>query len=139
VRTSGALTEGKLYWIPVRAAMFYINPTPWTRGLGTWDPFKMSSAALVWICIPAVMIGLLQLWNNAVPTAPLWISWLFGTVLISSSTPFLDDRLRMMMMPLYLGAAAIGFSSLRRWWPIYVLVPPVAIMTGLLFYLYKLG
>jgi hypothetical protein len=138
-RTSGALTEGKVYWIPVRAGMFYLNPPPWTTGLGSWDPFKMTSAAVVWICIPAALIGLLQLWKKPVPSSPLWVSWLFGTVLISSSTPFIDDRLRMMMMPLYLGVSATGFSSLRQWWPIYAVFPPVAVVAGILFYLYKSG
>lgn len=43
------------------------------------------------------------------------------------------------MMPFYLGVAAVGFSSLRQWWPIYALAPPAAVVAGLLFYLYKLG
>ena len=43
------------------------------------------------------------------------------------------------MMPFYLGVAAAGFSSLRQWWPIYALAPPVAIVAGLLFYLFKSG
>jgi hypothetical protein len=139
IMTSGALTEGKFYWIPVRFAMYYIVPPPWATGLGSFDPFRMASAALVWAALPAMCVGLFLLLRRGAATAAIWIPFLFGSVLISASTPFIDDRLRMMMMPLFLAAAAWGWHKVAWWWRIYPLVILTAGVGSACFYLFKSG
>jgi hypothetical protein len=139
VKTSGALTEGKVYWIPVRFLLYYLNPPPWAGGYGTWDPFRMSSALVVWLLMPAMFYGLYSLAKEGAAGCPLLMPFLVGSVLISSATPFLDDRLRMMMMPLFLGVAFCGLAQLRRWWQLYLILPVVVIFGTVLYYLFKGG
>ena len=139
VLTSGALTEGKFYWIPVRFLLYYFNPPPWTTGYGTWDPFRMSSALIVWMAMPAMAYGLVRLARQWRTTYFLLIPFLSGSILISSATPFLDDRLRTMMMPLFLAVAFWGWEEIRKWWQFYLLMPVVAVPGIVVYEVYKSG
>lgn len=139
VMTSGALTEGKVYWVPVRFLMYYLNPPPWAVGYGSWDPFRMSSALAVWLLMPAMFYGLYRLGKDWKHTYPLLVPFLTGSVLISGSTPFLDDRLRMMMMPLFLGVAFWGLDRASRWWQLYLILPVGVAIGAALYYLFKSG
>lgn len=138
IATSVGLSPSRAYLIPVRMAFFYLNPPPWQWGLQpTADPFRIPSAFLIYLSLPAVVYGLVCLIRQR-KGHWIWIAFIFGTFVIGVPTPFLDDRLRVPLMPLYVMLAMVGFKDFERWKSIYVLYPFAGVAGALGYYAVKL-
>jgi hypothetical protein len=121
--TKTHLSIWTIYILPIRFAFFLLNPPPWAT-LGEWphDVLRMGTALLVYGSMPAMFVGawVLRLRRGGML---LWLPPTLAVFVISFPTPFLDDRIRVPLLPLMVALAVVGFVESNAWkrmYPVYI-------------------
>lgn len=113
--SGGNLSLKKLHYVPVRVAMYFIAPfPPWPIRTGV-DYFVLPST---WILIPLWFLFLRGCWKGLAQhsDAAVWALsfFLVLSVAVAFAGGFVHERYRVLLMPFYLGFAALGESRSSR-------------------------
>ena len=109
--SGGDLSLTKLHYVPVRVAMYFVAPFPPWPFRTQVDLFVLPST---WILIPLWFFFLKGCWKGfrEGTDAAVWSLsfFLFLSVAVAFAGGFVHERYRLLLMPFYLGFAALGES-----------------------------
>jgi hypothetical protein len=107
----GDLTIQKVYYAPIRLAMLLISPfPPWM--VRHWnDYFILPSTWVVMLMMPYALLGFFRLGNTGDLNKIFTLTFIALSIAIAFAGPFLLERYRLMLMPMYFSIAGQYFVT----------------------------